>query len=91
MDACDSERRRRGLSLQDVSESSGESCRPRKDCRKRQSFFYLTEYSETKEIRIRSEASADRIDVLFLTADSIFALNSQKLKNSCCLNRGVTL
>lgn len=79
------------MSLQDVSESSGESCRPRKDCRKRQSFFYLTEYSETKEIRIRSEASADRIDVLFLAADSIFALNSQKLKNSCCLNRGVTL
>lgn len=82
MDACDSERRRRGLSLQDVSESSGESCRPRN---------YSTEYLETKEIRIRSEASADRIDVLFLAADSIFALNSQKLKNSCCLNRGVTL
>lgn len=56
-----------------------------------QSFFYLTEYLKTEEIRIRSEASADRIDVLFLAADSIFALNSQKLKNLCCLNRGVTL
>ena len=35
MDACDSERRRRGLSLQDVSESSGESCRPRKGLSKK--------------------------------------------------------
>ena len=112
MDACDSERRRRGLSLQDVSESSGESCRPRKGLPVTAILFFIQQniHKPKKSGFEAKRAPTDqggkaRMDACAASGDADLSLQDvsessggfnfcaefTKVKNSCCLNRGVTL